>query len=217
MAIYDNRVCVWCGVMFSGGPSARYCPSCRKERIKQTHRESTERARRGATRKLGSRAICANCGEYYVVNGGLQKYCENCKDTMYKVVDNAKSTKYYYERIDKTERSKKRRAHYAKNKGVINYNRRLYYAENRKKIQASLKKWRIANPEKVRKYEKDCRVRNPEIHKKAELFYRLKKRIIYGKRLRLSDCRFVKERYNSQNGTSLSFKQIYITLRQLGQ
>lgn len=37
------------------------------------------------------------------MNGRLQKYCENCKDTMYKVVDNAKSTKYYYECIDKTE------------------------------------------------------------------------------------------------------------------
>lgn len=35
MAIYDNRICKECGIKFSGGPRAWYCPNCRKERQKK--------------------------------------------------------------------------------------------------------------------------------------------------------------------------------------
>lgn len=224
MAIYDNRVCRECGITFSGGPRAWYCQRCRKERQKKADREYRERNRMGKTRKIGSRAICANCGEYYTINGSNQKYCENCKDIMLKIIDNIQSTKYYHERVDKAERSRKRRAYYANNKSMLNNKRRLYYSQNRNKILMSAKKWRLSNPEKIREYNKTNREKKLESCKKAEAEWRqknreanrakakyhyIKKRIKGGKKLIFSDCRFFKERYNQLNKVNLTFKQIY--------
>lgn len=77
MPTMSNKICKICGVEFSGGPRAKYCPDCRAERAKEASRENK---RNGAARKLGSTDICEWCGMPYTVNSGKQKYCPNCKD-----------------------------------------------------------------------------------------------------------------------------------------
>lgn len=64
-----------CGVTFFGGSTAKYCPTCRAERIRQ--RNKAYKARRN-TRSLGSTDLCAICGKEYTVNSGPQKYCSEC-------------------------------------------------------------------------------------------------------------------------------------------
>lgn len=68
------RTCKMCGVEFSGGPRAFYCPDCR--RIRQ--REASARAKkRGSARPIGSIDKCEWCGSEYIVNSGRQKYCSD--------------------------------------------------------------------------------------------------------------------------------------------
>lgn len=111
MAIYDNRVCKSCSITFSGGPRSWYCPACRTERRRARDRIYQKRK---SKRKIGSIDYCENCGAEYTVNGGLQKYCNDCKDIMHKKTDNEQSTKYYHTRVNREERNKKRRDRYSK-------------------------------------------------------------------------------------------------------
>ena len=70
-----DRVCRQCGTIFSGGPRAAYCPTCRAERNK----EATRRYKKsGAARPIGSTDICKRCGAEYVVDGCRQVYCKRC-------------------------------------------------------------------------------------------------------------------------------------------
>lgn len=74
------RVCASCGVTFSGGPKAKYCPACREENKRRIYREYAHRKAAGTNRKIGSTDICARCGAEYTVMGGRQKYCPACAD-----------------------------------------------------------------------------------------------------------------------------------------
>lgn len=127
MAIYD-RICRTCGVSFPGGPRAWYCPDCRLERRRISDRK---RKKEGTIRPLGSKDICQNCGAEYTVESGLQKYCPTCQPIMHRKIDNEQGLNYYYTKVDKTERSTKRRKHYAENKDEINRKRREKYAEKK--------------------------------------------------------------------------------------
>ncbi len=129
MAIYNNRICKSCGIQFSGGPRAWYCPNCREERKRTASRESKKREARGLTRKIGSTDICENCGKSYIVNSGLQKYCDDCREKMHKKIDNEQGTAYYHERVDKNRRKITRKIQYDKNNETINESRREKYAE----------------------------------------------------------------------------------------
>lgn len=144
MAIYDNRVCQSCGITFSGGPRAWYCPSCRDERRREQNREHK---RKGSQRKLGSTDICQNCGGEYVVDSGLQKYCPKCQSEMHKKIDNVQSTKYYHEKVDKQERKIKRRIYYNKNRTKLLIKRRQYDNQNKEQLNARGKEYLDANPE----------------------------------------------------------------------
>jgi hypothetical protein len=67
--------CCTCGTTFRGGPAARFCPVCRSERkaaAQKRYRANT------CPRHIGETDLCAGCGEKYIVNGGLQKFCEAC-------------------------------------------------------------------------------------------------------------------------------------------
>ncbi len=162
MAIYDNRVCRECGITFSGGPRAWYCPECRAER--QRRRQRIYKAEH-SKRPLGSTDLCENCGAEYIVESGMQKYCPKCQPIMHKKLDNEQGKKYYREKVDKDERNAKRRKHYAENRERESLNRRFKYAMNAEKFRARAKKWRQANPEKVKEYQKRDAERNKE-HKK---------------------------------------------------
>lgn len=98
MAIYNNRVCKNCGVTFSGGPRAWYCPECR-------HKRALERSKayrnNGYQRHIGDIDICKNCGKKYIIQSGLQKYCPDCQSEMHRKADVEKSLKYYGANKDK--------------------------------------------------------------------------------------------------------------------
>lgn len=186
MAIYDNRVCVDCGATFSGGPRSWRCPECRAERNRTTHREQQRRAREGKKRQLGAKYKCENCGEEYVLKGGLQKYCEKCQPIMHAALDNKQSTDYYYRNYTtpegKARRSVIRRKHYALHKFEINFKRRLYrvknidafreksreyYVKNKGTIRGKARKYRANNGERMRENEREWRNKNPEKVKAA--------------------------------------------------
>lgn len=152
MAIYDNRVCRGCGITFSGGPRAWYCPDCREERRRARERVYNTHP---SKRPLGSTDICECCGAEYIVASGLQKYCPKCQPTMHKKIDNEQGIKYYHEQVDKTERNAKRRKHHAENRERDNQNRRFKYAQNPEPSREQCRKWRKANPEKIKKSQKN--------------------------------------------------------------
>ena len=92
MSIYNNRVCRACGITFSGGPRAWYCPSCRAERKRERERLHKQR---GTNRPLGSTDYCKACGKPYIVNGGLQKYCPKCAPEQHAEFDRKQSLELY--------------------------------------------------------------------------------------------------------------------------
>jgi len=73
------KTCIICGAGFSGGSTAKYCPTCRADRIRQRDRERHQRKLAGRIRHIGSTDICALCGNEYTVNAGPQKHCPACQ------------------------------------------------------------------------------------------------------------------------------------------
>ena len=137
MAVYGNRICRECGMIFEGGPRAWYCPECRHERRK---RRDVERKNRPSKRPLGSKDICENCGKEYIVNCGLQKYCPDCQKEMHRKIDNEQGIKYYHSHYadeeGKAHRNEVRRKNYEKNRDTINAKRRAK-AQNKKRSEKS--------------------------------------------------------------------------------
>jgi len=73
-----HKICIICSIEFLGGSLAKYCPSCRAERIRERDRERHQRKLAGQIRHIGSIDLCQVCGSEYIVNAGPQKYCEPC-------------------------------------------------------------------------------------------------------------------------------------------
>lgn len=113
-SVVRPRTCRTCGITFDGGPRAWYCPDCRRARQLKAGIEGHQRARLGATRKLGSIDLCANCGKEYTVNSARQKYCPDCADYCVKNTVNAHKREYMQINAvvncrNKTERCRDRR------------------------------------------------------------------------------------------------------------
>ena len=72
------KICATCGTGFLGGAIAKYCPSCRAERIRENDRKRHKRKLAGQIRHIGSTDLCSLCGTPYEVKGGCQKYCYSC-------------------------------------------------------------------------------------------------------------------------------------------
>ncbi|HCL02872.1 MAG TPA: hypothetical protein DHW61_10760 [Lachnoclostridium phytofermentans] len=103
-----QRICRQCNSLFDGGPRAWYCPRCRAERIRE---RKIKYWNEGPKRALGSTDKCENCGCEYVVNGGMQKYCDKCAPIMIKQADRQQALNYYYakrESINKARKIKRR-------------------------------------------------------------------------------------------------------------
>lgn len=104
------RTCCECGTTFDGGPSARYCPSCRAIRKK----ENAKRYRQnGPARRLGSIDHCIVCGKEYVVKSGLQHYCPDCAEEAVRQLDREASKRwnaennFYEQRYQQPRRGQK--------------------------------------------------------------------------------------------------------------
>ena len=76
-SVVRPRTCCQCGAEFLGGPRARYCPTCRQVRQRQSN---AKYKRSGASRPLGSTSICERCGVPYMVQSGQQRYCKDCAE-----------------------------------------------------------------------------------------------------------------------------------------
>ena len=101
------RTCRECGATFDGGPSARYCPSCRAIRRK----ENAKRYRQnGPARPLGSIDHCIVCGKEYVVKSGLQHYCPDCAEEAVRQLDREASKKWNAENNFYEQRSQQPRS-----------------------------------------------------------------------------------------------------------
>lgn len=74
----NPKTCTTCGTVFPGGPTAKYCPVCRAERIRENDRKRHQRKLAGQIRHIGSTDLCTICGKSYEVKSGYQKYCEPC-------------------------------------------------------------------------------------------------------------------------------------------
>lgn len=70
-----DKICITCGIEFIGGTTAKFCPDCRAERIRQ---RDSKRHVAGPMRKLGSIDLCERCGKSYEVVSGNQKFCPSC-------------------------------------------------------------------------------------------------------------------------------------------
>lgn len=79
-----SKVCQTCGIVFTGGPRAWYCPECRHARRIEKMRGYNAAIAAGTTRKLGSTSICESCGKPYTVMSGNQKWCSDCRPEMLK-------------------------------------------------------------------------------------------------------------------------------------
>lgn len=107
-----SRICKECGTGFEGGPRANYCPSCRADRKKMQAKQARERAKAGATRKLGQEYPCEICGAPYILNSGLQRFCKKCAENHLKEAEKLLSKARSEKSRDKvnTERRIKRQA-----------------------------------------------------------------------------------------------------------
>lgn len=130
--VVKDRTCRQCGAVFSGGPRAWYCPSCRAERSKESNRRYKES---GASRPLGSTDICTVCGKPYTVKSARQKYCLACAYEAVRAADRIAS-KEWNEAHKETyypAKNAKRNAERAANHEAVRAKEREYKARRRKK------------------------------------------------------------------------------------
>ena len=100
MSNYRNKKCRECSAEFLGGPRAWYCPRCRKERQQEAERRYKKNVSRGISRKIGSTDFCVVCGKPYIVEGGQQKYCQDCAEREIKRIASQQSLVYYNQNKD---------------------------------------------------------------------------------------------------------------------
>lgn len=89
----DKR-CDMCGLTFSGGPRASYCPTCREERRKQAAAEHRRRKRLGISRKVGDIQTCIDYGKKYEYYIGASERCTKCAEVHGKIIDRQNSQKW---------------------------------------------------------------------------------------------------------------------------
>lgn len=89
----QQRKCRECESLFIGGPRAYYCPICRKERERERNKLHK---RTGPKRPLGSRDKCERCGNEYIVESGMQRFCPECQPIHAKEYDRVTSIKFYH-------------------------------------------------------------------------------------------------------------------------
>lgn len=90
-----TRTCRQCGVKFTGGPRAWYCPECRESRVKEQRKQCRKN---GPKRPIGSTDKCVVCGAEYIVVGPNQRYCKSCAEEATREADRKAGIAYYYEK-----------------------------------------------------------------------------------------------------------------------
>ena len=102
-----HKVVCPCGAEFMGGPTAKYCPPCRRDQKVIDNKAHRVRKRRGLSRVMGQLYTCDKCGGDYVLDGTLQRYCKKCVPVIYPEAGR-KCSRAYYRDNNATINSKRR-------------------------------------------------------------------------------------------------------------
>lgn len=96
-----------CGIVFLGGPSALYCPTCRVDRGKERDAEHRRRKRLGLAKKVGDPLTCIGCGAVYSYYTGCSTdRCHDCCVIYGKEIDKINSKKWNKENKEKYQQAK---------------------------------------------------------------------------------------------------------------
>lgn len=76
-SVYKTCTCAICGRQYRGTIRSKYCQECR---LNVNRNRAAMAEKNGPKRHLGDTDYCVACGKPYIVVGGLQKYCPECKD-----------------------------------------------------------------------------------------------------------------------------------------
>lgn len=76
--VWYDRPCIDCGKVVRMPLKSKRCPSCQYAADQAHTLEYRRRRDAGHSRKLGAMYPCERCGEPYILNSGLQRYCRTC-------------------------------------------------------------------------------------------------------------------------------------------
>lgn len=115
------KVCQICGISFEGFPGSKYCSICSNEAKRERERKYKKS---GASRKLGDIDKCLACGNDYVVESGMQKYCKACSEKM--LAQKTRDRKRAYNAEHYPERAVKRVENHSGAKVCVICGERIY-------------------------------------------------------------------------------------------
>lgn len=98
-SVYTERACQDCGKVIMMHIKSKRCPECQREAVRRQDREHARKRNCGQARKIGSVDLCQNCGQPYVVNSGLQRYCKSCATWIWKENDREASRQAATEKL----------------------------------------------------------------------------------------------------------------------
>lgn len=97
--VYSVRPCMDCGKLLRMHIKSKRCPECQRAADRANNLRHLRNVRSGSSRKLGSTDLCARCGQPYVVNSGLQRYCPACAPQAWRDNDRATSRAQALEKL----------------------------------------------------------------------------------------------------------------------
>lgn len=79
--VWYDRPCIDCGLVVRMHLKSKRCPACQHAADQAHNAEHLRRRDAGHSRKLGATYPCERCGDPYILNSGLQRYCSTCAPT----------------------------------------------------------------------------------------------------------------------------------------
>ena len=76
--LYRMITCPDCGRTVHVHIKSKRCAECQAAADRQHNTEYRQRRRAGHSRPLGSYDLCERCGQRYIVESGMQRYCKAC-------------------------------------------------------------------------------------------------------------------------------------------
>lgn len=114
--VYSVRPCMDCGKILRMHIKSKRCPECQRAANRANNLRHLHNVRSGSTRRLGSTDLCERCGNPYVVNSGVQRYCPVCAPQATRDNDRAASRALAAEKLKdasfRAARNEARRSNY---------------------------------------------------------------------------------------------------------
>lgn len=77
-SVYKMLTCPDCGRTVRVHIKSKRCRECQAEADRRHDMEHKQRKRAGKSRVLGGYDLCERCGQRYIVESGMQRYCKAC-------------------------------------------------------------------------------------------------------------------------------------------